>query len=129
MDSDCAFKSMPYSDAARRCADIVNSVAIIENAVGNYNQRWVAIRLSDGGSDGETYASKADAVRHQLHESLCAYVLVPPTGMEAREAEIFLNFHRKAYDAGFRTTDPDDPDIIPPIANETIASQSRRLGK
>jgi hypothetical protein len=121
-----AFKTMPYSDAARRCSDIVNATAIIENAAGNYNERWLAIRLSDGGTDGVTYDSRDNAIRHQLHETLCCYLKVPPTGMEPREAEIFLNFHRKAYDAGFKMT---APQIITPIAQEEVASQYQRLGK
>jgi hypothetical protein len=124
--SESAFKTMPFSDAARRCSEIVNAVAIIENAAGNFGERWVAIRLSDGGSDGVTYASRDDAIRHQAHETLCVYLLVPPTGMEPREAEIFLNFHRKAFDAGFKMT---APQIIPPLAQEEIASQYHRLGK
>ncbi|MGB7281241.1 MAG: hypothetical protein WBE13_03175 [Candidatus Acidiferrum sp.] len=124
-----AFKTEPYSDAARRCADIVMSTAIIENAAGNHAERWVAIRLSDGGSDGVTYPTRTAAVTHQSALKPCAYILVPPTGMEAREAEVFLGFHRKAHDAGFRVTHPDDPQIISPIATEQMASQFSRLGK
>jgi hypothetical protein len=67
-----------YSDPAKRCSDIVTGAALIANAVGDYGWRWVAIRLSDGGSDGEVYETRQDAIDHQLHETLCALRLVPP---------------------------------------------------
>lgn len=118
-----------YSDAARRCADIVTSIATIENAIGNFHYRWVAIRLSDGGYDGNTYDTRSNAIRHnQDLLQVVVYVKVPPSGMTAREAEAFLSFHRKAHDAGFRLTDPEDPTLIPPITNEGFRSQFKRLG-
>jgi hypothetical protein len=122
--NETGFKTSPYSDAARRCSEIVTATAIIADAVGDTTYRWVAIRLSDGGSDGTVYASRDDAIRHQLHEELCAYVLCPPSGMQPQEAEIYLAFHRKAYDAGFRMT---GPECITPITNEGMRSQLTRL--
>lgn len=97
-----------YSDAARRCADIV-TLATLAGHVGD----WVAIRLSDGGSDGAHYPSKGVATRHQLHESQCTYVKVPPDGMTPRSAEVVLSFYRRAYEAGFRQSDPDAHTSIP----------------
>ncbi len=91
------------SDAARRCSDAVR-LHIAAGMAG----KWAAIRLSDGGSDGTAYDSRADAIRHQLHETQCAYVKIPLDDMPPDHAERFLAFHRKAYDAGFRLTDPDD---------------------
>jgi hypothetical protein len=114
-----------FSDAAKRCSDHCNAVAIIENEAKNYNERWVAIRLVDGGSDGVTYDSRAAAVKHQSDEFLCAYILVPPTGMAPREAEIFMAYHRKLYDAGFRLPDP--ASVIMPITDEGVSSQLRAL--
>jgi len=71
--------------------------------------KWVAIRLSDGGSDGVLYDTKRDAVSHQLDEFQCAYISFRNivAGMAPYEAELFLNFVRRAYDAGFRLPDPD----------------------
>lgn len=104
-----------YSDAARRCSDIVN------NAVGEGHRGWwVAVRLSDGGSDGVLYASREAAIKHQIHESQCAYVQVPWDQMTPREAEAFLGFHRKCYDAGFRLTDPDAPEPVMPTRLEDL---------
>jgi hypothetical protein len=99
-----------FSDAAKRCADMI-AVHILAGKAG----RWAAIRLSDGSSDGIAYDRKSDAIRHQLHESQCAYVKIPHGGMPLAEAESFLNFNREAYDAGFRLIDPDDPrELIQP---------------
>lgn len=100
-----------YSDAARRCADIItlHLLADKEDNVG----RWVAIRLSDGGSDGKVYDSRAEAVKWQLHEHQCAYVCILPDGMNPRQAEIFLKFNRQLYDNGARMPDPDREIAMP----------------
>ena len=93
-----------YSDSARRCSDIINMhVTALGFAVFG---KWAAIRLSDGGSDNVVYDSKADAVRHQLHEQQCAYVMIPADGMSPQNAEIFLEFNRKLRDNGMRMSDP-----------------------
>lgn len=94
----------PFSDAARRCSDAVNLALIGQAGAAG---RWMAFRLSDGGTDHVLYDSKAAAVRHQLHETLCAYLKIPPTGVSPRLAEVFLRFNRQLYDAGMRMTDPD----------------------
>lgn len=94
---------MRVSDAARRCSDVIRT-----HIVAGMAGKWAAIRLSDGGSDGVAYDTRADAIRHQLHETLCAYVRIPPDDMPPEHAERFLAFHRRVYDAGFRLTDPDD---------------------
>jgi hypothetical protein len=91
-----------YSDAAKRCSDAVN-LALHNEGFG----RWLAIRLSDGGTDGNTYNSMSEAISHQLHESQCAYLKITPDGMGQREAELWLAAVRKLYDKGFRITDPD----------------------
>jgi hypothetical protein len=97
-----------YSDAAKRASDIINSYrAFIP--WDELKQKWLAIRLSDGGYDGVLYDSKRDAVRHQLDEFLCAYICFRNLvgGATPKEMEIFLKFNRDAYDAGFRLPDPD----------------------
>jgi hypothetical protein len=88
---------------------------------------WVAVRLSDGGSDGVVYDHRREAVAHQLHESLCAYVQIHPGGMTVAEAESVLKFYRYAYDAGFRVTDPEGPELIMPITTQELGSQVARL--
>lgn len=98
-----------YSDAAKRAADIVNGY-LAWMPIDELRRKYIAIQLSDGGSDGTLYDSKRDAVRHQLDESVCAYVSFRNllNGATYREMEIFLKFNRDAYDAGLRLTDPDE---------------------
>jgi hypothetical protein len=86
-----------YSDAARRASDIVATHLLADP--GNVG-RWVAIRLSDGGSDGTTYADLRSAVAFQLHYKQCMYIQIPAGGMPPREAEVMLTYYRRVYDAG-----------------------------
>ena len=94
-----------FSDAARHCADAVNLHVAVDahHAIG----KWVAVRLSDGKSDGVLYDDKATAVRFQLHETMCAYICIPPGGMTVEDAESYLRSMRQLYDAGYRLADPD----------------------
>jgi hypothetical protein len=108
-----------HSDAAKRCSDTITLAATF-GKVGS----WVAIKLSDGGSDGVFYDRRANAVSHQLHEQLCAYVKIPPGGMTPKEAEIFLGYHREVYDAGFRLP---DPEFAMPMMPLTKADQRRQI--
>lgn len=97
------------SDDARRASDIINAYYAYV-PWDQLRNSWVAIRLSDGGSDGTLYDSKRDAIRHQSDEFLCAYISLKncPNGVSPLEAERFLAFTRSAYDAGMRLPDPDD---------------------
>jgi hypothetical protein len=103
----------PYgiSDAARRAADVVN-LALLLDQEGNRG-RWVAIRLSDGGSDGVIYDDPRAAADYQLHWKTCMYIPIPWTGMQTREAEIMLQYWRKCYDNG--TTPPVLDGYVPVI--------------
>lgn len=109
------------SDDARRASDIVNSFYAYV-PWDQLKNSWVAIRLSDGGSDGQLYDTKKDAIRHQSFEMQCAYISLRncPNGISPLEAERFLAFTRGAYDAGMRLPDPDDmnggPDAFMPTA-------------
>src|SRR5271154_903850 len=105
-----------YSDAAKRLSDLMN----LHSTFGNVG-KWVAIRLSDGGSDGVLYDNRDAAVSHQLHESLCAYAKVCPGGMQQAEAEEFLSAFRAIYDAGFRVHGPGDHLPTIPVRKEAVA--------
>lgn len=103
-----------FTDSARRCSDQVQ-LGVITGNVG----KWVAIKLADGRSDGVFYDQRADAIEHQIHENLCCYVKIPPMGMPPQDAEKFMAFNRRMYDAGFRLTDPNDErQPIMPHTNE-----------
>lgn len=118
-----------HTDAAKACSDAVN---LHLAAIGfDAMRKWVAIRLSDGKSDGTLYDTKRDAVRHQLDEFLCAYVSIPPNGMNVCDAEEYLDVHRKMYDAGMRITDRDAPhggrQVIPRVTREQQLRQVRAI--
>ena len=71
--------------------------------------KWLAVNLQDGSTDGTLYDTKREAVRHQLDEFMCAYFCFRNClgGITPKEAMIWLDWVRKAYDAGFRMPDPD----------------------
>lgn len=113
-----------FSDAARRASDIINTHIA---ALGWHSRgKWVAIRLSDGGSDDVVYDSRADAVRHQLHETQCCYVQLPPTGTTPMEMESFLAFNRKLYDNGMRLQDPERHVHMPQTFREGPSIETMR---
>jgi hypothetical protein len=96
-------------DYAKRAADIINSYfAYVQ--WWDLKDKWLAIRLSDGGSDGVLYENKRDAVRHQLDEYLCAYVCFRNLmgGITPLEAKRYMDYSRMLYDGGARLPDPDD---------------------
>lgn len=90
-----------YSEAAHRCSDIVRM-----HIMAGARDRWVAIRLSDGGTDGATYDSRSDAIRHQLHETQCAYLLIPWDDLAPRSAETYLRHVRDLYGRGIPLSHP-----------------------
>jgi len=111
------------SDAAKRCADIV-TLASIAGSTG----RFMAIRLQDGGSDQVPYDTRADAAGHQLHPEHCCYVLVPPGGMPAHEAEALLQYWR-AVSRVARDGDPEIPLPLMPLLAADRRRQIRALAK
>ncbi|SRR5260221_2489235 len=118
-------------DSAKRSYDIVRSYATFVDK-DELRGKWVALRLADGSSDGTLYDSKRDAVRHQLDEQICAYFSYRNSinGFQnVKDAAVWLEFHRMAYDSGFRLIDPDDAsggkDVIMPITMEQLMAQIR----
>lgn len=93
-----------YPDRTRRAWDAINThlIALGDEAAG----KWVAIRLSDGTSDGHLYGSKEEATRFQLHEMQCAYICLHPFGdMQIKDIHRYLELNEKIYDAGGRLSD------------------------
>lgn len=95
------------TDRGRRLAEHVLAARAIDG-----QGKWIAARLSDGSTDGTVYDSKADAVKHQLHETQCAYLVVPPAPMPPAEATAYLELHDKMYAAGYRLQDPDTTPML-----------------
>lgn len=110
------------SAPAQRCAEIINQAV-----VDGHGRRWVAIRLSDGGSDGVIYDTRADAIRHQLHETQCVYVSVPMDGMSTAAAQRYLEINRQLYAAGARLADPEHEVIMPTRVEQLPPSMRGRI--
>ncbi len=98
-------KPQQFSDRARRAAGAVTMARLVYGE--DLTNKWMALRLSDGGCDGNVYATKADAIRHQIHPKQCAYICVPPDGASERGMETFLRFTEGLYEAGADLADPD----------------------
>lgn len=88
-------------DPARRCCDAMNA-AMHAGVPG-----FVAIRLSDGGSDGKVYEAWEDAKRFQLHPDQCMYLAVQPLPIPLPDAARLIGMHREMYATGLRPTNPE----------------------
>jgi hypothetical protein len=130
MSGTCIHPFHIHSDAAKRMAD----AAMLAWTAGGWDSvgKFMAFSLADGSTDNVLYPRKQDAVRHNDEFRHC-FICLHPAGMTACEAEIMLQFHRKAYDAGFRLADPDarsgGRDLIPRISREDIRNQVTALTK
>lgn len=121
-------------DAARRAYEQVKNV-VMHTGYDERIRSIVTVRLRDGYCDGVLYESKKAAVRHcKGNEQWFAFLAfrTAPTGFASpRDAGVFLEYHRQAYDAGWRLPDPDDarggPDMIMPTPAEHISEQLLRL--
>lgn len=116
-----------FSDAARRCADSATLHVIADPAnIG----KWIAVRIADGTTDNTIYDSRRSAVgSHWMDEKYWAFPQLHPGGMQPEEAEVFLDYHRKLYDAGFRLPDPDMQMPVMPITHEDRSRQIAALTK
>jgi hypothetical protein len=93
-----------YPDRTKRAWEEIT--AACEDFGDNAAGWWIAIRLSDGGSDRTLYPSKMDAVKYQLHEKQCAYLCIHPFGeMSIKDVHRYLELNEKIYDAGGRLED------------------------
>lgn len=91
-------------DRAKRAFDHLN-LMVTARGWAECRDRWVAISLSDGACDQHPYASKAEAVRYQLHETQCAYLNF--SGMPTlNELRFFLDTNEQLYDQGLSLADP-----------------------
>lgn len=120
------------TDAARRAYD---QVAVHVFCTG-WNERiggWVALKLADGSSDGVLYDSRGAAVRHVSDQRFYAFFSYrnAPNGFSSlTDAQLYLDYHRMAYDQGAlqALADPDDHrhggrELIIPTAREQAMVQ------
>jgi hypothetical protein len=110
-------------DTARRAADQVNIHVLAHGREAH--GRYVAIRLSDGGSDGTLYDTRHDAVRHQMHPTQCVYARVTVGGTTPKSMWVLMVYMRQVYDNGGRF-DTEAPRL--PLMGEWLGMVSPRLG-
>jgi hypothetical protein len=87
-------------DFAKRAFDIMN-LHVIGRGDESWG-KWVALRLSDGGSDGVLYDTRESAIDHQLHPLQSCYLCIPPTGFTLDEIRQFLTLSRSLRERGAR---------------------------
>jgi hypothetical protein len=85
-----------WRDKGQRCSDLVKQHLLNDPETAKVS--WIAIRLSDGGSDGVLYPLKGVAVEFQIHETQCAYMRILPGGISPREATSFLYHIAQLYE-------------------------------
>jgi hypothetical protein len=118
------------SDPAKRMADVINGLVTF-NDPWHLRQCWIAIRLADGGFDGNLYATREEAIRHQSDERFCAYAWMGNmlSGAKPLDCAIFLEFHRQAYDSGMRLHEPEAPQLIMPTSvYDQLTGRAPRYG-
>ena len=101
------------TDAAKRMHDTINLMHIARTW-DELKNGWMAFKLADGTTDNILYATRADAIKHQLHEQTCLYLCMRKTlgGIPLRDCQLLIDLHRHIYDAGGRLADPEAPDFI-----------------
>jgi hypothetical protein len=87
-----------YSDAARRVSDAMTMHLTVDAA--HAVNKWMAFRLSDGGTDNVLYDDPFEAADRQLHYRQCMYLQVKFGSISPRDASIMLTYYRQVYDAG-----------------------------
>lgn len=85
-------------DTANRCSDAVNlhlQAAIAQGDIMGAVHKWIAVKLSDGSSDGNLYDTKDDALKHVTGDPKhWCYIQIPPDGMSVKDAMHFLKISR-----------------------------------
>lgn len=107
------------TDSAKRLSDAINLI-LTANDLDEVARSWIAVALADGSTDYTLYPSRKDAISHQANEFHFTYLCLRQClgGMSAKDAQLWLDVNRHAYDNGMRLSDPDSPDMIFPQAKE-----------
>lgn len=98
-----AVDQLASASRAQRAFEQLNLLNLVHGK--DLQGRWIAISLADGSCDQQLYATKAEAVRFQLHETQCAYICV--TGLPTLgELRYYLDANEHLYDSGMSLSDP-----------------------
>jgi hypothetical protein len=101
-------------------SDAINLI-LTANTIDEIANSWIAVAMADGSTDYALYPSKAVAIAHQANEFHFSYLCLRNclAGMKPKDAQLWLDVHRHAYNKGLRLADPDSPDMILPQAKES----------
>jgi hypothetical protein len=109
-------------DAAQRLADTIALHQTVLTREEIIAKRFIAVALSDGRTDGQTYDTRQDAMRHQRgHPALYAYIQVPLERWNTFSCDTLLWYVRGVYDAGYRPRLDEAELIIPRTIEEVEA--------
>lgn len=99
-------------EAAKRFADdvLLHQWALTRDEI--LDHRFMAVRLSDGGSDRTAYETREEAARHQSIPGRYGYPQIPLARWSQHTCDSLLFYLRRAYDAGYRW-EPKSELIIP----------------
>src|SRR6266498_2194640 len=92
------------TDDAKRIVDMY-ALHQVAGMIG----KWMAVRYSEGSSDGIAYDSWKDARAHQptFYQDLVFPIQIQHDSLSLDGAQRILNYWRKCFAAGFRAPDPD----------------------
>jgi hypothetical protein len=117
-------------DSAERLREAVNLHvnALIAEGSGRERPGFIAVRLADGRPADEAnplYDSRADATRHNIHNTNVFYVKIGRERMPLNEALIVLQMHRMARKRGVVFTEeeiivPQLPELMQPFIPRTL---------
>lgn len=115
-----------HSDVARRTSDLYNLHRML---IGNRGG-VIAVRLSDGQSDGEIYPDRETAMRHQHHNEkwYCYIDLGAAPVMTVCNAAALLRFHAHAAELAPAVRDAKPGSTLEVIPRLTIADRERQIG-
>jgi hypothetical protein len=115
-------------DAAKRMRDTIATHQAVLSRDELFAGRYVAIRISDGGSDGVAYDSRSDAVEHQRHDAARhGYWRIPIERWDAETCDTLLWYVRAAYDSGQRQ-DPAHQLIVPTRVEDVVRDMASVYG-
>ena len=112
-----------HSDAAKRFSDVYN----LHKAAGLV-RGWIAVRYSDGSSNGDVYESRADAVADSWpYEDWYFYATLQQPSLTICAAESLLRYKRVMSEIDRAHTDRDQPhgglEVIPRLTAEDTEAQ------
>lgn len=116
-----------HSDAAKRFSDTYN----LHKAAGT-SRGWIAVRYSDGSSNGDVYDTRAEAVAGCWpDENWYFYCTLQQPSLTVCAAESLLRYKRVMSEIDGAHTDRDAPhgglEVIPRLAAEDQEAQIRAV--